>query len=515
MKKRLAFDLSALKLPFNQILRIAASVALLFLAFPPADWWLLSWIALIPFFSVLDEKKPRKAFVIGYHTGILFFTFTLYWFIHVTLLGAILLVAYMALYFAVFGLVYCRWKERPRLERLILLPSVWIALELVRAHLFTGFGWVSLGYSQYKNLWISQIADVTGVYGVSFLIVMVNVFLKDLWEKYKDKGLTWKTVLADGGKWVIGLLVLSLLYGLYQWPRPVSKPRSALRVGIVQANIPQVIKWARPAWPSIMEKHLSISRELLAEKPDMIIWPETAFPGFLWQDPTRFETLKQFAAESKTPLLLGLITNEAEVYYNSAVLLSAQGESAGRYDKLHLVPFGEYIPFRGQFPFLTDIIPIGDFTPGKEYTVFSLGPEEQFKGRPHRFSVLICFEDGVPAIARRFVREGAQFLINITNDAWFMDTQAPFLHLQASVFRAIENRRPVIRSANTGVSCIINSRGDIHSFVQQGMKKTFVAGYAAGHIWPDTRETFYTKFGDFFTYLCFGCILWGIITKRK
>ncbi len=174
-----------------------------------------------------------------------------------------------------------------------------------------------------------------------------------------------------------------------------------------------------------------------------------------------------------------------------------------QHNKLHLVPFGEYIPFRNVFPLLSEVIPIADFTTGKELTVF-----------PGNFSVLICFEDTVARVARRLVNGGAQLLVNMTNDAWFLDSQAPVMHLQSAVFRTVENRRSLIRAANTGVSCFIDKFGRISRFVKDPRGNiTNIAGYAVEDIVLSTDKTFYTKFGDIFTIICFGCILWGIIKK--
>jgi len=505
--------------------QLALSSLLLTLAFPKVDWWLLAWVGLIPLLIVLDGRRPAAAFGLAYLSGVLFFGGTLYWFIHVTILGAILLVLVLAFYYGIFGWAYTRFSKRKLFVKLLVIPSVWVGLEYLRAHLFTGFGWASLGYSQYKNFFVNQIADVTGVYGVSFLVVMVNVWLKEIWQAHDHKKrFTAKEFLSSEGKFVIGILISCVVYSYYRLS--VVPLGDSIRVTVVQGNIPQSVKWEPRAWPSIMEKHLFLTRQATHERPvegrgpygtlrsDLIIWPETAFPGFRWQDPRRFESLKEFVAEQKIPLLLGLITGEGQTYYNSAMLISENGEVIEQYNKLHLVPFGEYIPFRKNFPFLEDIVPIDDFTAGGEYTVFTLGPPEKFKNRPNKFATVICFEDGVSEIARRFVQKGADFLINITNDAWFWDTKAPFMHLQSSVFRAIENRRAVIRSANTGVSCFIDSWGRISNFVQEATKKTFVSGVASGRVRLSREDALYTKLGDIFTYLCFGCILWGIISKK-
>ncbi len=342
------------------------------------------------------------------------------------------------------------------------------------------------------------------MFGVSFLIVMVNVLARELARtRFNILFGKPKREFVLGCALVFSFVILSLLYGLYRL-QP-EKKASSLTITVVQADIPQEMKWQPSAWPFIMAKHLTLTKAAAAQKPDLIIWPETAFPGFIWESPQLFEDLRAFVAEIKIPLLLGLVIQEEDRYYNSVVLISKDGEIIARHDKLHLVPFGEYVPLRKTFPVLTDIVPIGDFTAGKTWTIF-----------PQGFSVLICFEDTVPEISRGFVKKGANLLVNMTNDAWFKDTKAPFLHMQAAVFRAVENRRTLIRAANTGVSCFIDRNGRVLNSVkdEQG-KTTYVAGYKLENVSFENEKTFYTKYEDVFTYLCFGVILWGIVTRNK
>ena|SRR3989338_3110292 len=492
------------------------SSVLLILSFPKTDFWVLTWVGLVPLLFALDGKTKIVSFFIGYITGILFFAGTLYWFVHVTLLGMMLLILYFAAYFAAFALAYYFFRKKTIIEKLFLLPSAWVILEFIRGHLFTGFGWVSLGHSQYKNLPLIQIADLTGLFGVSFLVVMVNVLLKEFIERRLSRvDLNPGRAIVYASAMVMFCLVLCLGYGSYRYLKRLKEPVD-MRVAVIQVNIPQELKWEPSAWPSIMKKYLDLTQEAAKENPDLILWPETAFPGFIWEAPQLFEELKDFAAELKIPLLLGVVIQAGEDYYNSALLISRDGEVVKQHDKLHLVPFGEYIPLRNIFPFLSAVVPIGDFTPGKEYTLFPAPVKESFLGKDGFFSVLICFEDTVPEISRGFVSRGANLLVNITNDAWFQDTKAPFLHLQASVFRAIENRRPLIRAANTGVSCFIDKFGKIRKQVEGDHgKSTHVAGYAITGVALNNERTFYTKYGDVFTYLCFSGILWTIIKRRR
>jgi len=471
----------------------------------------LAWIGLVPLLLALDGQRPRRAYFLGYLTGVGFFAGTLYWFIHVTVLGEILLVLYLSNYFAVFTLGFVLFKSKKLWQALIFYPSLWVGLELLRGWLFTGFGWVSLGYSQYKVLPVIQIADITGMLGVTFLIVMVNVLLKEMISEaiVSNRNLMLKKYRRPIVTVTI-ILISVLSYGWVRLQQTIGK--SAVEISAVQANIQQEIKRDSSEWSETMRQYLSLTKKAVAQHPDLIVWPETAFPGYVWEAPEMFEDLKRYVGELQTPLLLGLVTKN-NGYFNSAILISPSGEVVQQYDKLHLVPFGEYIPARKWLPFVYDFLPIEDFTPGKQYTLFPLvprnaPPESQPIGS---FGVLICFEDTVARISRGFVLAGANMLMNITNDAWFKDTNSPFLHLQGSVFRSVENRRSLVRAANTGVSCFIDSAGRIYRTVhdQQG-KVTYVAGYQKAAVALQKGLSFYTRFGDVFAYLCLAGICFGL-----
>jgi len=450
----------------------------------------------------LDGKKPLAAFGLGYFLGVLFFAGTVYWLIHVTFAGVIVLILYMGVYFALFGLGYSLMSRLPRIEKLFVLPSIWIAVEFIRSRMFTGFDWASLGYSQYKNLFAIQIADITGVFGVSFLVVMVNFIIKEAIDAFLKKEIK-KIIISAFVVTTITTIVLG--YGLLRLNEELSFFEDQKKIAIVQGNIRQEDKWNPYFSLGIVNKYLGLTEDAAKESPDMVIWPETSFPRYLWEDPELFEEVKSAIARIGVPVVLGAVRKDYKNYYNSAFLISDKGQEVKIYDKLHLVIFGEYIPWRGILPFLEDIVPIADFTPGEEYTLFPVDENNSL-------GILICFEDTIARISRGFVNNGAQLLVNITNDAWFKDTIEPFLHQQGSVFRAVENRKTVIRAANTGVSCFINSYGRIYSTVQSPTgKSTYIDGYSVAKAGFNDKITFYTKFGDVFTYLCFGCILMGII----
>ncbi|HNV23844.1 MAG TPA: apolipoprotein N-acyltransferase, partial [Candidatus Omnitrophota bacterium] len=425
-----------------------------------------------------------------------------YWIYHVTFLGLALLVFYFALYFGLFGLAYYfSYREKP-LRKLFFLPSVWVVLEFFRAHLFSGFSWASLGLSQYKILPVIQIADLTGVYGISFLIVMGNVCLKEFLSTSQKMKIFFAVLLT------VFCLGLTLGYGQFRLKNKIIAT-GEMNISIIQPSIKMADRWQESLWKDIIEEHFNLSRKAVLQKTDLVIWPESSLPGIFSQKLWLFHQLANFVRDAKTPFLIGAVTHlKDEFYFNSALLFSSDGEVMRQYDKWHLVPYGEYIPFRKYFPFLKYIVPIDDFTSGRELTIFSLGAL--------KFSVLICFEDSVAYLSREFIKHGAQALVNITNDDWFKKSSALFMHVQSSVFRAVENRKSVIRVANTGVSCFINPWGKIVKKVQNKQGQSlYVKDIATDAVVFNSIQTFYTKFGDVFAFVCFLCILIGIIIKKN
>lgn len=489
----------------HPLLLCLASVVLLSLPFFNGNLWLLSWIGFLPLFYLLEDKNPAKAFSWFYLFGLLFFVTVLYWLIHVTMLGWIALSAVLALYFGLFGLIISPIYNIKKTFPVLIVPCVWICLEFLRGSLFTGFPWVLMGYSQYKNLPIIQLADITGAYGVSFLIVLTNVIIYKL---LKEKKIVIRYVIS-----LLVIIALVLGYGYLKLNKEIAGEK--LRVCVVQGNIPQEKKWQYDLQPYILGKYLALTRQAAKDSPDIIIWPETSVPGDLEEEPLLFNNVFYLAKEINTDLLVGTIASDEGDFYNSASLISKKGFVEKRYDKLHLVPFGEYIPWKTIFGFIYDIapVPIGDFGFGKEYTVFEL---DEKPGKT--FSVLICFEDVFSYLSRDFVKRGAKFLVNITNDAWFKQTAEPYQHLQSSVFRAVENRVWVVRAANTGVSCFVSPKGEVISSVKDkdSGKEIFIPGYKTQDIYLADNKSFYLRFGDIFVLCCFIlCLIILFFLKRK
>jgi len=495
------------------------SAILLILAFPGFNLWILAWVAFVPFMMAIREKTPKQAFLLGYLCGIIFFAGTIYWLSHVTVAGLIILVLYLSLYFGVFGALVTCLGPRPRQihagighsgATVFILPAIWVGLEFIRANILSGFGWALLGYSQWLNLPIIQIADITGVYGVSFLIMLVNIAIACAVVN-RRAGLN----LLYGLLFVVALIVF---YGFIKLNAPAEG--EPIKISIIQGNVPQHEKWDPDRQEAILEKYTQSSIKASLDEPQLIIWPETAVPADPYYDPKSLEHVLGLARQLKTPILAGIpFSTSFEDYFNSAVLISNKGKVFERYDKMRLVPFGEYVPFEKYLGFVRGLAPapIGSFKAGERYTVFELEKGTRYlfpKKRylvPFSFSTLICFEDIFPDLSREFVKRGARMLVNITNDAWFGKTAAAYQHAQASVFRAVENRVPVVRCANTGYSVFIDSAGRQYGSIEDNSGcPLFIAGYSTetALLAPiKGNPTLYTRFGDLFAMACLGLLL--------
>ncbi|MGB9700509.1 MAG: apolipoprotein N-acyltransferase, partial [Thermodesulfobacteriota bacterium] len=485
------------------LLSLLSGFCLVF-AFPKFDVNILAWIAFLPLFYALQHKTLAQAAGLGFIAGCAFFSGLLYWIYNVlTIYGHlpgivsvfffILLTAYLALYFSCFAFVW-RWLDLKNSAGLILFaPAFWVSLEYIRGILFSGFPWELLGYSQYRVLPLIQVADLTGVYGVSFLIVLVNIlFFRAL--VYLGQG-----EKKSAGKEILTVAIIILCCWVYGQIKiasleQISAKQKDYKISLIQGNIRQDLKWERHFQEETLRIYTALTWQTKKEKPDLVIWPETATP-FFFQNNFPFQSrILDLAAQMETPLLFGspaFTRQDHKVnYFNSAFLISPQKEILGRYDKIHLVPFGEYAPLAGLLGFTRDIIgAIGDFTPGLGVTNLALPWG--------KFGVLICYEIIFPNLTRQFAAQGAQFLVNITNDAWFGRTSAPYQHLSMATLRAVENRLPIARAANTGISAIINAEGKI---VQSS--NLFTREVLSGNIKINTGLTFYTRYGDIFAYLC-------------
>jgi apolipoprotein N-acyltransferase len=394
----------------------------------------------------------------------------------------------------------------------------WVTLEWVRGQfLLGGFPWNFLGASQHQAVPLIQFASVTGVYGVSAFVCFVNFaffftvrrFVRQMRDKIPLRRLSYEFYLA------MGLVCAALLHGMREIRR--GEPDRTLRLALVQGNIPQTLKFVPGERPMILERYRTLTQQTLADEPDLIIWPETATPDALRYDPESFALVTNLAALANAYLLTGTIDmtpySSPPEAFNAAILVRPDGALVNIYHKLHLVPFGEYVPLRKILPFMKWLTPIQDsFERGREFTVFAL--EGRASARPFdeaasrkrgppnesiRFGAVICFEDTVPELYRQFVRRGVDFMVNLTNDAWFKESPAAELHLANAIFRTVETRRPLVRATNNGVTCIVDEFG----FVRERLEP-FAARSAVWELPLSGRTdlTFYAQHGDAFVALC-------------
>jgi apolipoprotein N-acyltransferase len=492
---------------FREFFLIAAAAGMLVVPFHLGGAWILAFGAFVPYFAALEGKSSSEAFKISYLFGCLFFAFLGFWLTLVNVIGYLVMVAYLALYFGFFGMFVAPLMGSVRRARpLFFIPAAWVVLEYLRGWIASGIPWALLAYSQWKNIPFIQFADLSGAYGVSFVIVLINLALyRALRPLFSRKPLDRAAVIT-----LAAAVLLPLVYGFFTlgardafYKDGLSKAK--LRVTVLQGNIPQEEKWDARIKGIIFEKYRRLTFMGAVEKSDLIVWPETSFPGYLEDEPIFSSQLRNMVRQSRTEVLVGAPTlgniEEGLRFYNSAVHFGPDGEERARYHKLHLVPFGEYIPFEPVFGFIRNFYAIGRFSHGSEATIFTTETRYQEPDFRAKFGVLICYEDIFPGLVRRLRRAGADFLINMTNDAWFGRTTAPYQHAQASVFRAVENRVPVVRATNTGFSCFISAEGRILSRVHDNEKEIFVTGHQGQEIVLRKGESFYTRFGDVFMLL--------------
>ncbi len=474
---------------------------LLFLAFPRADVESLAWIAFLPLLVCIREMPAWKGLLHGLITGMVFYLGSISWVTHamvnygglslpISFLALIALSLYLSVYFGLFAFLSCQFRLLADWRGVLLLPSFWVSLEFLRTYLLSGFPWNLLGYSQYRTPLILQLASLTGIYGLSFLIVLINATIAFVLLQGRRFSLTWRALLCAG----IALL-FTLTYGHLRLQK--REEGDKVTVAIIQGNIEQSLKWDPTRQKEAFEVHKRLTREAARSSPDLIVWPETALPFYLRTEPNLQRELQSLADQTGSFLLVGSPdleqkSKEEVLYFNSAFLLAPGKDSVEKYDKIHLVPFGEYVPLRRLLPFIGKLTAgIGDFSAGKVAKIFSL---------PHaRFGVTICFEAVFSDLARRFRMEGADFLVNITNDAWFGRSAAPYQHLSAAVARAVENGCYLVRAANTGISAVISPQGRIVHASSLFTEDHFVAIVSLPN-----GYTFFARYGNVFAK---GCLL--------
>jgi apolipoprotein N-acyltransferase len=395
-----------------------------------------------------------------------------------------------------------------------LLAAAWVTLEWFRGWVFSGFGWNGLGVALHDTWPLIQIAEFTGVAGLTFMVAFANVIAVTTVCRLIVEGQTRFVRPHFDLTLTLAAMVGVLTFGIRA--TQVSSPTKPLRVAAVQSNVPQNQKFDPQFTRRIFDQFRRLSEIALRANPppDLLVWPESSMPGPVLADRESYQFVMDLTASAESDILLGTIDEENGGVYNAALLVSDGGEQVQVYRKVHLVPFGEYVPGRHRVPLLArivgDQVP-GDFKAGKDYTVFQL-TNDNVKAAP-----LICFEDTIGELTRRFVlptetTPGANLLVDITNDGWFLRSAGSHQHLANAVFRCVETRRPMVRAANTGVTCFVNEFGRVTQKLQDENGSTFTEGVLTGEVKVPTEHelTFYTRHGELFAKLC--AVVTGIST---
>ncbi|MFL6589030.1 MAG: apolipoprotein N-acyltransferase [Chthoniobacterales bacterium] len=526
---------------------------------------LIPLLAAIWFSGERSNRRWARDILLGYVAGIAFFWTVFSWLQTVTVPGWFLVGAYMALYVALWSWLCGMLRPRPRVVRekpvegldavnrrlnekfaakqsasqdpaaalsrrddrdastgdysgstarrspwlssfnnlrlAFLLAAAWVGQEWLRSVVFSGWGWNTLGTALHRQVVLIQIAEFTGVAGLSFMTVFTNVILLASVRRFIvetrvkpmrphfDLTLTMASIVG-----VMGFGVHSLR---------IHRDANPLNVALVQPNVPREEKFSVEFASKTFDQFTRLSRPALETslRPDLLVWPESAMPGPVLGDETSYRFVMDFSASAKTDLMLGTIDQDETHAYNAALLVSEAGAHTQIYRKVHLVPFGEYVPGRHTIPLLArvvgDQVP-DDFAFGKEYTVFKLTNDKA------TLAPLICFEDTIGDLARQFVLAGANVLVNVTNDGWFLRSAGSRQHLANAVFRCVETRLPMVRAANTGVTCFINEFGNITQSLVDETGSQFTEGTLTGQVLVVARPelTFYVQHGELFAYVC-------------
>ena len=459
------------------------------------------WGSLIPLIFAIRKCTFKECIFVGVVFAVLYYGVAIFWIAYVTRLGLFFLLVYLSLYCIVFTLLSKFLLGKPL--RVLSIPCLWVILEFLKENIWCGFGWANLSYSQYQNLHLIQTADLFGAKFISFLIVIVNILLWEIVLCFKNcgkKNIYRKRILAKTSL----ILLIFLLSFIYSNNRLNSFPSNnisdKLNISIVQPNIPQELKWQRYATLTILDRLDILSQK--AEEDTLLIFPEAAWPYVI--DSQNYKILQSFIKETGKDILIGAVTKEGYNFYNSALLFDKNAKLIDSYRKINLVPFGEYVPMRDFFSFISVFNSIGDISKGSKATRFS------YKGKI--FSVLICFEDIFPEFTSNTARN-SDFLINITNDAWFHGEPQAGQHLGIMTFRAIENRIAIVRSANTGISGWVSAQGKIERF-QKKSKFLFTSGVQSFFIPLSKERSFYNGHGEILPIFC-ALFLLFIIVKDK
>jgi apolipoprotein N-acyltransferase len=515
------------------------SGALLALSFPKFGHPAFAWIALVPLFIALagwrrlpnargggpngpDEfalsgadgrgVTSQRAFMLGLVTGIAYFVGTTYWTGEVlqqfggvptalALLAMLLLALYLALFPALTAVMVAYLVRGAGRRALFLAPAVWVATEYLRGYLLGGFPWVPLGNSQVTVLAVAQLASVFGVYGLSALVAFVSASLA-----YAALS-AGRARLAGFGTAALVVAAVALWGVLRISDGSLTREGTPLRVGLIQGNIAQEDKWNRQQARRIFTTYIAMTRDAVRRGAEFVIWPESSTPFMFEEDDVGQTAVRDLARELRVPILFGSdqVDRSGGVIrlYNAAFLITPEGETGGVYRKIHLVPFGEYIPFKNLLYFVSPLVErLADFAPGTSMVMLPVGS--------HQVNTAICYEVVYPSLIREAVLGGSQLLTTITNDGWYGYSSAPYQHFELASMRAIEQGRYLVRAANTGITGIVDPYGHV---VQQSA--IFEEVGLVGEARVLTGRTIYTAIGDVVAYVSLALTMVALVGVRR
>jgi apolipoprotein N-acyltransferase len=526
-------------------LAVVAGV-LLAAAFPKFGVAGFAWVAPGAMLAVAIGVDGRLAFRLGFVAGLVHYLVSLYWLLNIPVMKLAPIAAWLALsgFLALYAgaWVWLCWRMSlvrragwpgagagaevsAALERLVEVgwarrltwslacAALWVTWEMVQARLFSGFPWNFLGASQYQMLPVIQVASLTGVYGVSFLAAWFGVSVVCAMAVVLRRSHSPRQWMAEV---VVPLVVVMgvVALGFRQVVQP-APPTAELKLALVQPSIPQRWVWEPAEQSNRFVQLLQLSERALAEKPDLLVWPEAAVPGYIRWDTNIYQAVTNLVRRHGTWLILGADDaaprrNSDDPFatdvFNASFLMSPDGELVATYRKRRLVIFGEYLPLARWLPILERWTGMGSFTAGREVTPFRVG-ELRLKT-----SVLICFEDVFPHHVSDYVDEDTDFLLNLTNNGWFGESAAQWQHAANGVFRAVENGVPIVRCANNGLSCWVDARGRMHEVYFPGTKDIYGAGFKVVKVpllaGVKRELTFYRMHGDLFGW---GCVAWSAL----
>lgn len=475
--------------------------------FPKLGAWPLVWLALVPLLLAVRGARPRRAAGLGLLTGVLFFGILLEWIRLFDTVGWVLLTLVQGAYLALFAFLLRRLRPAAGGWPALLLPAVaWTALEWLRAQTRAGFTWGDLAYALHGSVALMQLASLVGPLGLTFLIVLTNAAVAACLEALREER---GSTRAAAGRLAVVLGVLALCWGWGRWrlAQPIAGGEP-LRIAVVQGNeegAGREVAWNPASTGETARAYLHLTAEAARDRPDVIVWPETAVPDYLLQNPEVVAEIAQTARRLQVNLIVGGSHQEVEREsgrpvlrrLNSAFLFTREGILAGRYDKVHLVPYGEFTPWRQPLAFLYRHFPIRDVDYASGRGFFPLQADAAPLG------TVICFESAFPYVSRAQRRAGAQVLAILTNDAWFGTRGATWQHYQMAAFRAVESGSYVVRAATTGFSAIIDPRGRVLA-----QTPLFQRGVLAAEVRRMPQPTLYQRLGD---VVGWGCALATIL----